>query len=320
MKILNKISILSVLMIVLSLVSASCTDDEKNPLNGLLTKEGGFVRFTEVIPPNTIGAQAVDQVSYSFDISDANNNVATYDLSVAVSLGGGDPTDFFPLSQVTSFPASLTYTIQELTAAIGISVDDVSFGDQFLFSGIVTTNDGTVYSAEELFFGDPDEEDDIEETVVLGQGVTSDLLDNDGYRQAFEFDFTILCPSAVASDMVGTFEVLFHRFDAFFDPQGDTRVIVQGPEDNQITIIGGALPVDGGGDLIINLFDDGTISYGGESGVVHFNTFGPGNYGGVSGTVFSCIGAINITIATEGFIDNFLNLVKVSDDTGGINL
>ena len=144
-----------------------------------------------------------------------------------------------------------------------------------------------------------------------GDNITDTLLDQGGYRQAFEFDFIILCPSADVTELTGTFNVENHRFDAFFGDQGPTREVVLGPGPNQITIVGGPVILDGADDLILNI-DPATsvVSYGGDPAAIHFNTFGPGTYGEVTGLVFSCIGRIDITITSPGFIPNFFTLQK----------
>ena len=322
MKILNKISIISVFMMALTLLTASCTDDDKDPLNDTLSTSGGFVRFTEENPPETVGVQDVSDVEYSLRVSDANNNVSTYDLSLYADISGVR-TDTIALTQVTSFPSSLTYSIDELTAALGITNDDVSFGDQFFFSSVVTTDEGVVYSGEPLFYGD-DEDDGIDGNVLTGQGVTADLLNNAGYRQAFEFDFIILCPEVNFDDLVGTYDVTDLGFDEFFGETDFVRTIVKGPGENQITVVKGAYPVAGGEDLILDIdpvtaavsLAEPALAFSAEAGA-----FDTDNYGDdTAGFVFSCIGRVAIVLDFDAFSGNAhaFTLEKRTDSDVGI--
>ena len=105
-----------------------------------------------------------------------------------------------------------------------------------------------------------------------------------------------------------------HTFDAFFGEQPSTREVVAGPGENQLTIIGGAVPLDNADDLILNINPEtGVVSYGGPEDAIHFNTFGPGVYGDdVRGFVFSCVGSIDLVITSPGFISNTFSLRKTN--------
>lgn len=122
---------------------------------------------------------------------------------------------------------------------------------------------------------------------------------------------TVECPSVDITALAGTYNVVNHRFDDFFDPPVASRTIELGPEENQITIVEGAVAQDNADPLILDIDPaTGSVSYGGSADAIHFNTFGPGAYGNVSGSVLTCIGLVDITIQTDGFIDNFLTLRK----------
>lgn len=312
----------------------SCEDEEKLNLNVLDFDSGGFVRFTNDAPPATVGVNQISDLSYSFSLSDANNNVSVYDLKLYADLGGVR-TDTVDVAQITSFPAELSFDADELASLLGVTVNDINFGDAIFFTASVTTNDGTEYrNLGDLglieIFEQPDGTflDDDDDLVTIGPndrvvstesgatfllsggGIGIDLGAEDGYRQAFEFGFVILCPSVEVDQLVGTFNVVSHRFDNYFGPQGATREVIAGPGPNQLTIVGGAVPLDGADDLIITLNADASIEYGGSDDAIHFNTFGPGVYGDVEGTAFSCIGVLDLTINSPGFIPNFLILSK----------
>lgn len=294
---------------ILLIITFSCSDSDKDILDDF-TSFGAFPKFAEEIPPATVGVTDINDLVYSFEIIDANNAISLYDLDLYAIIGGVR-TETFDVDEFTSFPVNLTLTADNLANILEIEVSDIGFGDNFFFTATATSKDGLVYGGSERLDFDDLGDDDPSNFILEGQGVSDDLLDEDGYRQAYEFDFIILCPSVDFSTFPGVYNVAFHRFDAFFGPQGDTREIIAGPGVNQITILGGAVPLDGADDLILEIDPQtGNVSYGGENGKIHFNTFGPGNYAAVTGLVFTCIGKIDIQIDSDGFIPNFLVLEK----------
>lgn len=297
-----------IIALLLSVVVSSCKDDSLDITNSLSDK-GGFVRFENENPPSSLGVDEIANLNYSFTVIDGNDNIDFYDLKLYAVLGGV-ATDTVDVARVTTFPASFDLDAQDFADFLNIEISDINFGDSFFFLGTAMTDEGLVYSGEATSY-DNLEDDDPQTFIIDGGGLSPDLLSEEGYKQAFAFDFIILCPSADVNELIGTFDVINHRFDAFFGSQGTTREIVAGPEDNQITIVGGAVPLDGADDLILTInADNSMVSYGGEEGKIHFNTFGPGSYASVSGLVFSCVGVIDITIESDGFIPNFLTLTK----------
>lgn len=334
MKILkNSIKIISFISLIFAFTS--CVDDDKDIFNGV-SKSAPFPKFVNANPPATVGVQDTSEITYSFSIEDPNNTIVSYDLSMYADIGGVR-TDTVAVSQTTSFPSDFSFDANSIADLLGITVSDLGFGDQFFFSATATNAAGEVYGADRISITDvtledgttdvylDDDGDEVELGVndvvyqdsegnlfvVTGNGSSDDLLDEGGYRQAYEFNFIVLCPSVDFSVFPGTWNVDFHRFDAFFGPQGNTREIVLGPGDGQITIVGGAVPLDGADDLILNIDSSSGISYGGEDDAIHFNTFGPGIYGDdVTGLVFTCINRIQIVITSPGFIPNFLNLER----------
>ncbi|GAA4271324.1 hypothetical protein U6A24_05445 [Aquimarina gracilis] len=294
--------------IIAGLIITSCTDDDKTNFDEF-EKTGAFVRFTSENPPANVGVNDISELTYGFSVSDANNNVAMYDLDLYADISG-TRTDTVNVADVTSFPAQFNFTASDLAGLLGIDAADINFGDSFFFTARATTNSGVEYFAfEDLDYDDLDD-DDPSTFTLEGGGLTNDLIGEAGYRQAFEFNFVILCPDVDLAALVGTYDVVNHRFDAFFGSQGPTREVIAGPGPNQLTIVGGALPLDGADDLIIDVNNDSSLGYGGAGSAIHFNTFGPGTYGSVEGTAFSCIGVLDLTINSEGFIPNFLTLRK----------
>ncbi len=278
------IKLLSIFLIAVAIVS--CEDEDKDPFSDIKDPSvlGSFVTLSQ---ESLVIDFTNPSSTYDFTIDAPSSNVSEYNLSVQ-RISAGDTTDLAPLTSINTFPGSLSITAGEIADALGQSPDDFLAGDQFDFRAEVVGTDGSTATYENLN-GDS-----------TGPGQFQGL-----------FHTTYLSCPFVAADAAGEYTVSFHRFDAFFGPQGETRTVVAGPGPNQITILGGAVILDGADDLVIEV-DPGTgiASYGGASGQVHFNTFGPGTYLGVGGFVFSCTGVIDISIQSAGFIDNFLTMSK----------
>ncbi|MGW9687293.1 hypothetical protein [Flagellimonas sp. 2504JD1-5] len=335
MKIYNNIfSKINVGLIAVLLITGatftSCEDDDKNQLNDFLVT-GGFVRFAGQNPPGAVGVNAISELSYSFSVEDANNTAAMYDLRLYADLGGVR-TDTVQVEQVTSFPASFSFNAEEIASLLGVTVADIGFGDNFFFTATVTTTDGTVYGGADRLngvqvFPQPDgtflDEDDDPVTVgpndvvytssdgssflVSGQGSTDDLLDEAGYRQAFEFSFVILCPSVDFSALPGTYDVTNLGFAGFFGETDFVREVVAGPGANQITIIGGEWPSAGSRDLVLDINPTtGAVSLG-EVAIAFdaaFGAFATDNWGSATGFVFTCTGNIVLVMDFDTFSGN----------------
>ena len=296
----------------------SCTDSDKNDLD-IFTADGGFIRF-DVSPPSVVGVSDVSQLAYSFNLLDPNGSAASYDLSMYADISG-QRTDTVSVAQITSFPASLSFTADDLANLLEISVGDINFGDNFFFSGTVTTKDGVIYSgAERLAFDDQDD-DDPRTNTFTGGGVTDDLLDETGYRQAFEFNFIILCPDPfVVDDLIGMWQITTDTFETFLDD--GIFEIVAGPGENQITFLDPFAhpnPDTGGTYNIILDFDPvtGAVTVDRQA-AWHCNNFGCGfGEGRVDGVgyIFECVDLIKLTLeytVDAGSYGNYaLDMVKL---------
>lgn len=308
----------------------SCEDDDKNNLNDFIAT-GGFVRFVNQNPPGAVGVNAISELSYSFSVEDANQTAAMYDLKLYADLAGVR-TDTVQVDQVTSFPASFSFTADDLAGLLGITVADIGFGDNFFFTAEVTTVDGVVYGGADRLnflqvFPQPDgtflDEDDDPVTVgpndviytnadgdsflAGGQNSTDDLLDEAGYRQAFEFSFVILCPSVDFALLPGTYDVTNLGFAGFFGETDFVREVVAGPGANQITIIDGEFPAVGSDDLVLDIDPTtGAVSLG-ATGIAFDaaqGAFATDNYGAATGFVFTCTGNIVLVMDFDAFAGN----------------
>lgn len=201
-------------------------------------------------------------------------------------------------------------TNQDRTYAVSISEESTLDPSFYSISGL----EGTIKAGEYVgdivvtTFATSDFPPSGAELILNFESVASTPL-LDGGDTTLTLGFEVACPEVNLEDLVGTHTVQFHRFDDFFAGAVATREVTLGPEENQITIVGGAVVQDGADDLILTIDPNtGAVSYGGPEGAFHFNSFGSGVYGSVNGRVLTCIGFIDITISSPGFIDNFLTL------------
>ncbi len=278
---------LSTLMVLSSSLFISCEDDEKDPFI-IEEQEENFAPYVRIVVSTpVVDATALDGVVYSGVVDIPRENVASWDVQIR-KIRGADTIPYAPLATFTSFPSDLDLTGQDIADALGIPTTEIQPGDNIQFNAVSTGTGGGTLRFEDLgpdLFGQPEQ------------------------RQAFFFNVFVACPF-IQADAVGTYDVTQHRFDAFFGAQPPTREIVAGPDANSYTIVGGALPLDGADDLTINVNPStGQVSAGNPDDI-HFNTFGPGVYGSITGFTFSCVGFIDLAITSPGFITNFFTLQK----------
>lgn len=266
----------------------ACEDSDKDPL--VLEEVAPFVK---IIIDNS--SYDIGDVNSSFTgtlYSDSPEVIDNHVISFAIDNGGQDNTFFDVLTvSASELPLELDIPLATILDVAGLTVDDVGPGQRLIFRGRTTGIDGTVV-------------DKTNSIDTAGSGIN-----NVGIRQAYQYFAFISCPF-VESEIVGTYDVLQHTFDAFFGAQPATREVIAGPGVNQYTIVGGALPLDGADDMIVTVNPaTGAVSSGNPE-AIHFNTFGPGQYGQVTGFTFSCVGFIDLTITSPGFISNRLILQK----------
>ncbi|GAA4278175.1 hypothetical protein [Aquimarina mytili] len=260
MKITNKYLAYFALLLSIILV-VSCEDEDKDFIGNSITKSAPFARFDET-PIPIVGVDDVNDVSFSFRVLDANNNIASYDLRIAANLGGTQ-TDTVALASFTNFPADISFSSSDLFTPLGLTAADVTFGDTFFFVASVTGDDGNTYD-QNVALGFDDLDDDDPQTYELTGDFIDELRNEAGYRQAYLFQFTIACPAFPIDDVVGTYNVASNGLATALgltDPD-PTREVIAGPGDNQITIVGGSVGFAGGGDLTVDI----DPSFGGLTG------------------------------------------------------
>lgn len=282
-------NIITTILMSIFFVFVSCEDDSKEAYN-IHTKSENHAPYVRFFRNNqVIDATKLSTEGISGQLSAPSNNVASWSLTVRRT-ANGVTSSYADLAEVTTFPSDFSVTGQDIATALGIPVTDIQPGNNIEFLGKSIGYDGSELTYDNL---------------------AGDLSGQPEQRQAYKLNAFVACPFN-NSDIAGTYSVTYHYFDAFFGPQPPTREVISGPESNEFTIIGGAVPLDGGDDLIINVDSNTGIVTGVTNGNDrHFTTYGPAVYGSVSGFAFSCVGFIDLRINSPGFITNTLTMEKL---------
>ncbi len=129
------------------LFMAACEDDDKNPLN-VFELENSAAPYVRINLDQTIVPKGeLANASLSGTVSAPSNNVASWDLSVTMELGGVS-TDTIALTTVTDFPSDISIPYTEIASQLGLTVDDISGGDFIRFLGTATGDNGTVVTVD----------------------------------------------------------------------------------------------------------------------------------------------------------------------------
>ncbi|MEO0526869.1 MAG: hypothetical protein AAFZ89_06560 [Bacteroidota bacterium] len=293
----NLLKLTSIFIVLFSLAFIGCDKDEDKDPQTIQADIANIAPYIRIIPDASlpvIDATALDGVVFAGTLDDPADNVASWSVQVR-KLRGTDTVPLAPLTSFTSFPAEWALTGQELADALGIPTSEIQPGDNVQFVATSTGVDGS--------------------TLTFAQ-LQDDLSGQPEQRQAYEFNSFVACPF-LQDEVVGPYDVIRNRFSddfspAFFSVQPAVMEVISGPGPNQYTIVGGALPLDGGDDLIIEVNPDTGQVSAGNPDALHFNTagLGPASYGTITGFTFSCVGFIDLAITSPGFITNFLTLQK----------
>lgn len=326
---------LSLSILFLSIAFYSCDDKDKDllyPLENAGTAP--FAKFGGNNPSTTVGVNNISDLTYAFSVTNPNGTMTAYDLKMYAILSGSQ-TNIVDVNRVTSFPAEFSFTDESLAELLGITSTDINFGDQFFFTATSSDASGNIYGGsvsqndsmhiflqeDGTFLDDenPDEGNQVTDSngdplttsstgvykikdganneyyYVVGQGSSDDLLSEAGYRQAYEFNFIILCPPpATQSDFVGTWEITVDTFGTCISDC--TFQMIAGPEANQVTaldIFDHPNPDTGGTyDVIFNFTTEGDVNVDRQPSWHCDNFgcgFGEGRING-SGFIFNCVG------------------------------
>ncbi|MBR9854491.1 MAG: hypothetical protein GYB37_07925 [Algicola sp.] len=148
----------------------------------------------------------------------------------------------------------------------------------------------TIASSEDL----PGASDEI--VLVLNSVEDAEFGDNSVTELSILLD--VKCPSVDIAALVGTYDVVGSTFAGFFGETDFTREVVAGPDENQITIIGGTYITEGADDLILTINPEtGSIIAVNEDGINAQVSYGPNFYSFLpGGRVLTCVGIIEVNL------------------------
>lgn len=281
MKTFKKITLATTVLILF----LACEDNDKDPLNLNDTTHAPYVKL-EISSP-VLDVTDLAGSAFEGTLIAPADNVSSWTTSVR-RISEGESTQFGTVATVNSFPSEISITAEDIATAIGQQISDFLPGDRFEFSATSTGTDGS-----ELNFST----------------LSSNIAGQPEQRQAYSFETFVSCP--LDPDLVeGTYSVEALGFAGCFSETTETRQVINGPEDNQITIVNGTFPESGGEDLILNIDpNSGSVSLGNSNKF----SFRPDNtcvtgaedkYGSASGFFFSCTGTISITVDFTAFAGN----------------
>ncbi len=189
-------------------IYSSCTNEDLKPYPRMEDNYGA-VTLVEMNPDktyyNAINDIAAEEVEFTLDVNDFGvTDVNSIDVElvftqkdVLVDLEGNPADSVWAtvlLETVTSLPATLNYNGQEIANAIGIDIDDLKVGDNFLLTFPINTADNRRL------------------TVAL-----SSSLCNEPLQPSFggcSVQWGISCPSAIPT---GTWEVYIVASDVTYE-------------------------------------------------------------------------------------------------------
>ncbi len=120
-----------------------CSDEDLfedvnyNPIGAAVNMIGGSPGFFDL---------GLDDPFVSFDVAATEMGEAISNVEISVSGPGGSGV----LTNLSSLPATVTASLSEVAAALGISPDDVAIGDAFTFTARTTSSSGTFRSASSV--------------------------------------------------------------------------------------------------------------------------------------------------------------------------
>ena len=135
----------------------SCEDEDKARIPEL--GNGGFVKFVsrpdfwdglEVVDGTSVTKYDIggDPASTSFDAitEDPNGNIANYQIFVQGRFAGA-PEDPIAYMSTTTFPFDVSFNAGDMESLFNVPAGTIVSGDSFVFTSIITLQDGTVYNS-----------------------------------------------------------------------------------------------------------------------------------------------------------------------------
>lgn len=140
MKKMKKINKFIIGLLLVSLAFVSCEKDEdKNPFPEP-NQEENIVPFINVRGYTTLFTpDEVADGKFEATFDKVRDNVTSYALDLVIEASSGT-TDPVTLETITSFPAVVSFSLEEMAIAAGLTLDDIGGGTIFRFLGTVTSS------------------------------------------------------------------------------------------------------------------------------------------------------------------------------------
>ena len=199
-----------------ALTMIACAGDEELPfvefdglgygayprlIDGINGQYGTAFNFFDV--PNS-------SIDFTVEFFDENNGQNVQSYSWTVAYAGGTPADLGTITQFGTSPAGLPsatvdFTFQEVLDALGLTIDDVTGGESFIFEGTLRKSDGSEFTSANT-------SGNIQSTAGTFRGM-----------------FQIVCPIICPSELAGTYPAVTDGWCAGDTWTGMVKVIEEGP-------------------------------------------------------------------------------------------
>jgi len=144
-------------------------------------ERGGMIQWETIPEVFRLDLSETDSEGFAHTVEDPNNNIISYDLQMTY-----DDVVVENFLTLTNFPTTLSITVDDVLAALSISLDELDASQSLSFLATITTTDG-VFSA-----ATPDWDFD---TNTNNGGQSGNLFyENPAYNQAISFSISFYIP------------------------------------------------------------------------------------------------------------------------------
>ena len=196
----------------------SCEEDDKDPMRIHLDEsiKAPFVRINGF--QNVVGKGDLGTASFDATVNALEGNVASWEATVSLEVGGAVAAGPVTVLSTTSFPNDVTMTYEEIASALGLTTDDIDGGNVFRFLGTATGTDGR---------------------VVTQDNFSASILGQPEQLPAYNFTVSVECSPITDVTVGGTWGI--DIFDSFGDGwDGAFLTFRVNGEDESFTITGGS--------------------------------------------------------------------------------
>lgn len=160
-------------LVFLMILNSSCADGDKEVFDLQNGTEAPYVRI--ILDNKTVDSSVLNTATINGTISAPADNVASW--TVGVRITGSVTTDFVDVKTVTSFPSSISISVDEIASLLDINITDIQPADVIEFSGRSEGTNGVKITRADL---------------------TRDLSSQPEQRNAYQFSVIVFCAPVAA--------------------------------------------------------------------------------------------------------------------------